>query len=150
MPKINIQKILYAARHRFLTLNNVVIAVAFIIAATWVWGSLGVMQRNYSLQKEVDYKRRQLELVALQKDNLELQKRYYKTAEFQELAARESLGLVRAGEKALVLPIIPVASDNPTTADEVRTTPSPGTTTSNFEQWVNFLFGGNSKSISKD
>lgn len=145
MKKINIQKIVYVIRHKYLTLNNVVILVAFLIAANWVWGSLDMMQRNYSLQKEVDLKKRQLELTELQRDSLELQKAYYQTAEYQELAAREALGLVRPGEKVLILPENnkqAQKSDTTLAAQPVATQPS-----SNLEQWVNFLFGGYSKSI---
>ena len=104
------------------------------------------MQRNYSLQKDVDFKKRQLELTQLQRDNLSLQKNFYQTAEYQELAVRDSLNLVRPGEKALVLP---VNSQTAIDADKVKaSTQSTALKTSNLEQWVNFLFGGYSKSIS--
>lgn len=149
MQKINIRKLIYALRHRFLTLNNVVIAVAFLIAFSWVWGSLGMMQRNYSLQKEVDFKKRQLELTELERDNLSLQKRYFQTTEYQELAARENLYLVRSGENVLVLPPnsqAAIDADKPVTT----TTVADATRVGNLEQWVNFLFGGYSKSVSKD
>ena len=148
MRNINIQKIIYHVRHRYLTLNNVVILVAFLIAAGWVWGSLGVMQRNFSLQKDIDLKKRQLQLTELQRDNLSLQRNFYQTTEYQELAVRESLGLVRPGEKALVLPPNSQAAKD---EDKVKvTTPTSRVTTSNLEQWVNFLFGGYSKSIAGD
>jgi hypothetical protein len=144
--KINIRKFIYTVRHKYLTLNNVVIAAAFLIAASWVWGSLGMMQRNYSLQRDVDLKKRQLELVELQKDNLEFQKKYYQTREYQELAVRESLGLVRPGEKVLILPENSTAAKK---ADATQTVAAaPVEQTSNIEQWINFLFGGYSKSIS--
>ena len=70
MLKINIKKIIYHIRHKYVTLNNMVIVAAFVIAAGWVWGSLGMMQRNYSLQKDVDLKKRQLQLTQLQKRRL--------------------------------------------------------------------------------
>ena len=146
MSNINIQKLLYRVRHQYLTVNNVVIVVAFFIAASWVWGSLGMMQRNYSLQKELDYKKQQLELTQLQKDTLEFQKKYYQTAEYQELAVRESLGLVRPGEKALVLPPNTVSDEK--RAATVASAARPEA--SNLEQWVNFLFGGYSRSISEE
>lgn len=147
MPNINIRKIVYALRHKYMTLNNVVIVVAFLIAASWVWGSLTMMQRNYNLQKEVDYKKRQLELVELQRDNLDLQKRYYQTEEYQELAVRESLGLVRPGEKVLILPENSEAAKN---ADLPQTVSVSTAQTTNIQQWINFLFGGYSKSISDE
>jgi cell division protein FtsB len=147
MKKINIQKIIYHIRHRYLTLNNVVILVAFLIAAGWVWASLGAMQRNYGLQKDIDLKKRQLQLTQLQRDNLSLQKNYYQTREYQELAVRSTLGLVRPGEHALVLPPNSAAAIK---ADSTTTPQTAQLATSNLEQWVNFLFGGYSKSISGD
>ncbi len=147
MRKINIKKTIYHIRHKYVTLNNMVIVVAFVIAAGWVWGSLGMMQRNYSLQKDVDLKKRQLQLTQLQKDNMALQKNFYQTAEYQELAIRSSLGLVRPGEKALVLPINSQAAKNEDGVKPAAQT-SASVQPSNLEQWVNFLFGGYSKSIS--
>lgn len=147
MQKINIRKIIYTIRHKYLTFNNLVILTAFLIAAGWVWGSLQVMQRNYLLQKEIDYKKRELQLAELQKRSIELQNRYYETDEYKELAARESLGLVMPGERVLVLP---ENSDEAKEADETSNSVVvvPQDTTSNLEQWLNFLFGGYSKSIS--
>ena len=145
MPHINIRKTIYTIRHKYLTFNNVVIAAAFLIAASWVWGSLEVMQRNYALQKEVDIKQRQLQLTQLQRDSLELQKKYYQTDEYKELAVRDTLGLVKPGEKLLILPKnspTATAADNPVQQVAVTKEAVP-----NLQQWLNFLFGGNSKSI---
>lgn len=124
-----------------------VIAVAFLIAASWVWGSLGVMQRNYDLQKDLDYKKRELQLAQLQATSLELEGRYYKTAEYQELAAREDLGLVIPGEAVLILPPNSQAAKD---ADNVATvqTVATGQQISNLGQWMNFLFGSNNKNAS--
>lgn len=148
MPHINIRKIIYIVRHKYLTFNNVVIAAAFLIAASWVWGSLSVMQRNYSLQKEVDLKQRQLQLTQLQRDSAELQKKYYQTDEYKELAVRDTLGLVKPGEKLLILPKnspAAQAADAPVQQLVVKPESAP-----NLQQWLNFLFGGNSKGIDSD
>jgi len=151
MQKISLRKIVYAARHKYLTFNNVVILVAFLIAAGWVWGSLQVMQRNYILQKEVDNKKRQLQLAELQKESLELENHYYATDEYKELALRESLGLVMPGEKVLILP---ENSESVKAADEAASASSSRVVSaersSNLEQWLNFLFGGYSKSINSN
>jgi len=147
MKKINIRRLYYNFSRKYLTLNNVVMAVALMIAASWVWGSLGVMQRNYDLQKEVDFKARQLQLAQLETMNMQLEQRYYKTTEYQELAARQSLGLAKPGEKVLILP-----DNSPTViaADKASTiqTITPALPLSNFQQWANFFFGANNKSSS--
>lgn len=156
MKKINIRKIIYNIRTKYLTLNHVVIAVALLIAVNWMWGALEMMQRNYSLQREVDAKSRQLQLTELQRDSLALQKRYYQTDEFLELAARESMGLVMPGEKTLIIP----ESGNTSAVDGLDSDPETSTSSlkdssgsvqpGNMEQWFNFLFGGNSKLMSRD
>lgn len=146
MKKINIRKLYYHARHRYLTLNSVVVAVAFCIAASWAWGSVGVMERNYGLQREVDTKYRQQQLLELETATLSYQQRYYKSAEYQELAVRERLGLAKSGEKALILPPNSQAATE-SDAKAVQANKTVAITPSNFEQWMNFLLGGNSKSL---
>ncbi len=147
MKKINIRRLYYNFSHNYLTLNNVVMAVALMIAAGWVWGSLGVMQRNYNLQKEVDYKAQQLQLAQIETMNLQLEQRYYKTNEYQELAARESLGLALPGEKVLILP-----NNSPAViaADQAAATQTvaPVLPLSNFQQWANFFFGADNRPTS--
>jgi len=131
-----------------MTLNNAVIFIAFIIAVNWVWGSLGVMQKNFTLQKEHDDKSRQLILAQLDSENAKLEQRYYKTDEYKELAVRQRLGLVTPGESLLVLPQNSQAVIDADKASQVTSTPQLPPT-SNFKQWMNFLFGSNSKNMSK-
>lgn len=140
MKKIKIRRLLYRIKRDYMNLNNAVIAVAFIIAANWVWGSLGVMQKNFNLQKELDDKSRQLIIAKLDTENAKLEQRYFKTDEYKELAVREHLGLVSPGESVLILPPNSQAAKD---ADNVDSTKSTITYTqiSNFEQWMNFLFG---------
>ena len=130
-----------------MTLNNGVILIAAMITCGWIWGSLGVMQRNYTLQKELDDKKRQLIVSQLAVDNSKLEQRYYNTDEYKELAVRERLGLGLSGESVLVLPVNSDAAKN---ADKsLQTTTTAAVEKSNFEQWTSFLFGGNSYKTSE-
>jgi cell division protein FtsB len=142
MKKTNIRKIYYHVRYRYLTMNNVVIAIALTIGAGWAWGSVEMMQRNFTLQKDVDGKARQLQLVDLQTQNLAYEQRYYESAEYQELAIRARLGLAKPGEKAIILP---PNSDVAKKADTLLTQRAVQATepVDNVQQWMNFLFGGN-------
>lgn len=143
MKNINIRKTYYHIRHRYLTLNNVVIAVALMIGMGWAWGSIGMMQRNFALQKEVDGKKREALLAELEVQNLQFEQKYFQSQEYQELALRQRTGLVKPGEKVLFLP---PNSEQAKQADEQlqRKDVSKPEETSNMRQWVNFLFGGNS------
>jgi len=140
MKKIHIRRIIYHLRTRYLTMNNVVVGIGLLIGASWAWGSIEVMQRNYNLQKQLDAKVRQQTVVQLESQNLALQQTYYKSAEYQELAVRERLGLANAGEKVLVLPPNTQTAKN---ADVVKksTIVTPTEPVSNLQQWMDFLFG---------
>jgi hypothetical protein len=147
MKKTNIRRLYYHVTRNYLTLNNLVIVIAFVIAAGWAWGSVNVMQRNYSLQGELDSKKRQLQVADLEAQTLEFEKKYYQSDEYKELEVRKRLGLATAGEHVVILPPNSQAVINgdkqagPSTVSLIET--------SNFQQWMNFLFGGNTKNLQK-
>jgi len=142
MKNINIRKTYYHLKHRYLTMNNVVIGIALVIGASWAWGSIGMMQRNYTLQKEVDSKKQQQQLAALEVQNLQFEQNYYQSSEYQDLAMRQRLGLVDPGEKALVLPPNSKAAKSADASPQQTETAAGTKPESNFQQWANFLFGG--------
>lgn len=148
MQKINIRRFIYRLRHDYITPNNVVIAVAFVIGAGWVWGSIGAMQRNFDLQKAVDAKQRQEQLLDLETQSLAFEQNYYKTAEYQELAAREHLGLAMAGEKVLILPPNSAAA-KAVDAPKAKASAVPAKPPTHFVQWLDFLFGANRPDLQK-
>ena len=142
MKNINIKRLGYKIRHQYLTTNNIVLGVALIIAAGWVWGSLNMMSRNYQLQRELGDKKRQLALVEIDVDNRKLEQKYYKTDEFLELSARDNLNLVKPGEKMLLL-APPTSEVQQKIQEEQKGSKRMDIQKdSNLDQWVNFLFGG--------
>lgn len=148
MNKTNIRRLIYHIRHYYVTPNNLVVGVAFLIGAGWAWASVGAMQNNFDLQKAVDAKQRQEQLLDLEVQTLSFEQNYYKTAEYQELAARDRLGLAFAGEKMLVLPPNSAATQASDTVS-AKASAVPSKPPTNFVQWTNFLFGGNSRDLQK-
>ena len=142
----NLRRWYYHARHNYFTTNNLVVLIGLFVAASWAWGSVQAMERNYALQKEVDYKQRELRLSELETQKLQFEQNYFKSDEYRELAVREKLGLIMPGEKVLILPPnTPGAS-----ADENKTAVVPrAVPESNFQAWVNFLFGGAYRSLQR-
>ena len=139
MNKLKLKRLIYRIQHDYLTLNNVVIAVAILIAMSWAWGSIESMQKNYELQRSIDNKRQQVEIETLQVALLEYESKYYQSEEYQELTIRQRTGKGLSGEKQLITPSTDsaVSVQNPA--------PKQTRTDSNFQQWMNFLFGGNSR-----
>lgn len=143
----NIRRIIYHIRHRYATMNNLVVVVAFLIAASWAWGSIGVLQKNYALQRVVDDKHRQARLVELQTENLAYEQKYYKSSEYQELALRERTGVALPGERVVILP---PNTEVAKTVDAQKTTAlrtEQPKEISNFQQWMNFLFGASRQRV---
>ena len=129
-------------------MNNMVIVIALVIGASWAWGSIGMMQRNYALQKEIDTKSRERKLAELQVQMLHYEQKYYQSNEYKELSARAHLGLADPGEKVLALPPnskVAKKEDAKLNAPTTKLRPAP----TNFQQWVNFLFGGNRQDLPK-
>jgi hypothetical protein len=143
MKKINIRRIYYYIRHQYLTLNNIVIVVALLIGIGWAWGSVGMMQRNFALQKEVDSKKRDALLAELEVQSLQFEQKYYQSDEYKELALRQRTGLVKPGEKVLFLPPNTAQAKNADSQVKGDAAPQATKAPSNMAQWVNFLFGGN-------
>ena len=80
-----------------MTLNNMVILVAGVIALSWAWGSVMAMQKNYELQQELDLKNRDKLVAEIQYKTLQYEQKYIQSSEYQEIAARDKLGLVKPG-----------------------------------------------------
>ena len=151
MQNIRIKRFLYLVRHRYMTINNVVVVIAALLAISWAWASVGVVQRNYSLQREVDDKKRQQQLVELEAENLAYEQKYYKSEEYKALEVRTRLGLVDKGEKVVILPPNSLAAelydkqqDEKLTGKQVATEEQ-----GELQEWLNFLFGG-SGGVSKN
>ena len=138
MNKLKLKRLIYRIQHDYLTLNNVVIAAAILIAMSWAWGSIESMQKNYELQRSIDNKRQQVEIEKLQVALLEYESKYYQSEEYQELTIRQRTGKGLPGEKQLITQSFESATPAQKLASSAKRTDS------NFQQWMNFLFGGNS------
>ena len=139
MNKLKLKRLIYRVQHDYLMLNNIVIAVAVLIAMSWAWGSIESMQKNYELQRTIENKRQQVEIEKLQVSLLEYESKYYQSEEYQELTLRQRTGKGLPGEKQLITQSFEDA------AAAEKPTPNTVRNDSNFQQWMNFLFGGNSR-----
>ena len=122
----------------YVTIQNGALALGLLIAVSWIWGTVGTLNRNFELQQQVDQLDSQIELSKLQNQNLSFQKNYYASGEYLELSARELLGKVAPGERVVILPDSSAIKD---TAGVEPTRPSSTDKPSNFSQWMQFFFG---------
>ena len=125
-------------RYKYLlTVQNIGLLVAVVIALAWVWGSVVALQKNYKYQREVDANNQQIELQKLQNKTFRYQQAYLKSDEYLELSARAKLGLALPGENLVLLP------DSEHVKDDLsfrKSTLAVVETESNFARWMHFLF----------
>ncbi|USN96702.1 MAG: septum formation initiator family protein [Candidatus Nomurabacteria bacterium] len=143
MQNRQIKRFIYTVRHQYMTMNNMVLAVAVVIAVGWAWSSVEAVQRNYQLQKEVNDKRRQAKLIELQTENLQFEQNYYKSNEYLTLEAKRRLGLVEPGEKVLILPAnsASVVAEDQAEKNADTLLPDDVPPPPPLTQWLDFLFG---------
>lgn len=135
---MNIQTVNSIARQyrHLLTVQNLGLAIAGIIAVSWVWGAVVTLQRNYAYQRQVDANNQLIALTKLQNKTYEYQQAYYKSDEYLELTARAKLGKAMPGEHLVVLPSSEGVKDKiPPAKASVQTEPE-----SNVMRWIRFFF----------
>ena len=138
--KAKTRRLKYYFSNDILTLSNIIMVSVIFISVIWVWENIAAMEKNYAIQKKLELKQRQALIDEISYKTLEYEQKYLKSSEYQELAVREKLGLAMPGEHVLIL------SKYPEEQKERRT---EALKTSNFTQWINFLFGGNAQKAIK-
>ena len=134
-PKICYNKFMLNEIKKHFTLDNIVLLVAMLLALSWAWSTVNALSKNYDLEKQVQQGKLDNQLIELRNENLRLQQAYYKTDEFLELQARTLLNKANEGEHLVV---IPRTIQEQSSAEQSVAKP---VIKSNFEQWMDFLFG---------
>ena len=95
------------------------------------------MSRNWELSERLNADKKTLELAKLEVEAAELENEYYKTEEYQELAARRLAGKQFADEKMVYLPENSEAAKN---KHRVVVEQTEEKEYSNVEKWFMYLF----------
>lgn len=136
-----LRKAQYWLKHELFTFEHVVLVVAAVFCLVWTWGSIDAMSRNWSLAQELMGRQREKALLELEVETLELENEYYRSHEYQELAARKYQGKMLPGETMIYLPDNSESARTKHKADPTDGTTIATTTMNNLEQWLAFLFG---------
>ena len=126
-------------KHDFLTVENVVLAIAIVLCLTWTYQTIAAMSRNWELSERLTEERKKLELISVEVEAAELQNEYYKSNEYQELIARRNLDKKLEGENMVVMPENSEEAKNKH-KNETKATTIEEPEYSNFEKWMMYLF----------
>ncbi|MBQ3430522.1 hypothetical protein IJG20_00210 [Candidatus Saccharibacteria bacterium] len=136
--KTRLRRFYYRIKHDYFSFDNVVFFIAVILCLFWTYSSISAMSRNWELSQKITTKRRELELLHLEIETIELENDYYRSAEYQELSARAKEDKKLEGENLVYLP-----ENSETAKNKYKSSPENETAAepSNFSQWMSFLFG---------
>jgi hypothetical protein len=95
------------------------------------------MSRNWELANRVATADRNRTLLKLEVETMELENEYYKSDEYQELAARHFQNKKLEGEDMIYLPANSDYAKNKHKNNEIAINQN----LNNFAQWMKFLFG---------
>jgi cell division protein FtsB len=123
-------------------IRNVGLLVFVVIVLLISWSGIKTIQTNYTLQKQIAELKQENQVQNLENTNLQLQNQYYGTDQYQEVAARQNLGLGSPGETELLVPksvalAHTVKQPDAATADAKK--PHQPFWQRNFEAWMDFF-----------
>lgn len=123
--------------HDFFSVENVVLLTAILLCFTWTYQSIQSMSRNWELTERLSKDRKELQLLELENEMAELENEYYRTEEYQELAARKLANKQLPGENMVYLE---ENSEEAKNKHSVAKVVEEKKSYSNPEKWVMFLF----------
>ena len=87
--------------------NNWLNYLVLFISIYFFWNTGVAIRHNHKLGAKFDALKLKTELLQESNKNLELQKRYYSSPEYQEKALKENFNLVAEGENVLIVKDLP-------------------------------------------
>ena len=130
------RRIIFKLKHEYFTFDNILLLVAVIFCIYWTYCSIASMSRNWKLAQTIETRKKELALLELEVETMELENEYYRSTEYKELSARAKQNKKLEGENLVYL------SENSTEAKS-KTYEKPKLEEkepSNFSQWMSFLF----------
>lgn len=138
-----ITKYLHSLRDVRLLGLNVFIVIVLLVT----WNSVGVIQMNYVLQKDLSRLQQENEIKRLENETLRLRNEYFLTDQYLELAARKQFSKAAPGETLVLVPeeiALSHAVEEKQANSNQQTAKKP-VYQQNFEAWMEFFFRRNVK-----
>jgi len=128
---------------KVLNTGNVALGILALAGLFCVLASIEAMQRNYVLRRDVVHETRIKHQLELELAELEYQRIWRQSEEYQELTLRDRLNMIADGERIIELPepedwILERAEK---VADGTESRESDDGDQPNWQQWARFLLG---------
>ena len=134
--KAKVRQIIYRLRRDVMTAGNFSLVFLVILSIVFVYGAIGLMNRNWTLQQRLQARYVEKSKLELEVEMLKLEQAYIQSEEYQELMARTKQDLKLPGETMVILP-----ENSEDALNRYKVEPAESSYRSNFDQWLDFLFG---------
>ena len=135
--KTSVRRFLFKLKHEYLIADNIILFAAVALSLLFPFYSVTAMSRNWELANRVATADRNRALLQVEVETMELENEYYKSEEYQELAARHFQNKKLPGENLVYLPANSDYAKNKHKNADLSSRQTP----SNIAQWMKFLFG---------
>ncbi len=135
--KIKARRLIYRLKHDVFVAENTALILAVVFCSVLTFNSINAMSRNWRLTERLGEENRELQLLTVEVDTLELENEYYRSDEYQELSARKLANKQLPGEHMVYLP---ANSDYAKNKHAQATIGKTEQETPNLRKWLNFLF----------
>ena len=135
--RLRLRQLFFRIKHDYFNPAGLAAIIFFVFFISWTWSGISSISRNWELAQRLDAKQKELALLKLEVETMELENEYLRSEEYQELAARHQQNKMLPGEQMVYLP-----DNTPAAKEKYREIESPEPTPpSNLELWFSFLFG---------
>lgn len=123
---------------KYLRREVLLLVFASLVGFWMAWNTLFVVLKNNQLQQEIEQLRAEVEVLALENQNLELGIQYYRTDDYLNVEARE--GLLLKGENENVA-VAPKTQDAPFSIPAAQADKEAAEEKTNPQLWWEFVTG---------
>ncbi len=124
---------------------RVVGLVVFVVIVLMIsWSGVKAIETNYTLQRQLSGLKQAQALQRLKNENQKLENTYYASRQYQDIAARQNLGLAAPGETVLIVPKNVALRYTVDLPDDVKEETAKAKAKQpayqrNFQAWMNFF-----------
>ena len=127
----------------FKDVRSIGFVVFAVIALLVTWSTVGSIETNYQLQKQMSKLQQENQVSELENANIKLKNQYFNTDQYLELTARKQFGKAAPGETVYIVPrnvALSQVSGKPTQVTAAKPpTVNKSVWQQNFDDWMKFL-----------
>ncbi len=124
--------------------KNMSLVLFLIISLSVTWSTAKIIQKNYSLQQQINQLNQEVALLEQTNQNQKIKNKYFETDAYLEIAARKYFQKSLPGERLYIVPKeVALSKIKPIPADQAKkaSLSDKSFIIKNWQSWINFVLG---------